>query len=107
MNDRVPSSSDAPLSNDELLGWIELACWTMLVLWPLLYWANGPAVSTDQLVMRTALLCASALAALALRIRRWCRKRGQTILDRSERPFAKMGEDSCSEFPVGRTSRAE
>ncbi|MCL4202165.1 MAG: hypothetical protein KJ000_06705 [Pirellulaceae bacterium] len=74
MNDRELSSSDAPLSNDELLGWIELACWTMLVLWPLLYWANGPAVSTDQLVMRTALLCVSALGALALRIRCWCRR---------------------------------
>jgi lipid-A-disaccharide synthase-like uncharacterized protein len=75
MNDRDLSSSDRPLSNDELLGWIEFACWTMLALWPLLYWANGPAVSTDQLVMRTALLAVAALGALALCIRRWRRKR--------------------------------
>jgi MYXO-CTERM domain-containing protein len=74
MNDRELPSERA-IGNDELFGWMEFACWTMLCLSPWLYWANGPAVSTDQLVIRTALVALAAVGALALRIRRWRRTR--------------------------------
>ena len=40
---------------------IELGCWTMVVLAPILTWVNGPAVSTDQAVVR-GLVFALALA---------------------------------------------
>lgn len=59
------------LSTDEILGWIEFACWTMLALTPMLYYVNGPAVSTDQLVTRSILTVVSALGAAGLCFRRW------------------------------------
>ena len=40
---------------------LELSCWTMVVLAPILTWVNGPAVSTDQAVVR-GLVFALALA---------------------------------------------
>ncbi len=39
--------------SEEVPWWaIELGCWTMVVLAPVLTWVNGPAVSTDQAVVR-------------------------------------------------------
>jgi hypothetical protein len=38
----------------EVLAWIEFGCWTAIALFPFLYWVNGPAVSTDQYVVRKA-----------------------------------------------------
>ena len=68
---RSGDQGERPLTNDELLGWIEFGCWTMLALTPVLYYVNGPAVSPDQLVMRSALVITAAIGALALRLRRW------------------------------------
>ena len=50
------ASALEPLSPGEILGWVELGCWTMVALAPFLYWVNGPAVSTDQFVVRTGLV---------------------------------------------------
>lgn len=45
----------------------ELCCWTMVVLAPILTWVNGPSVSTDQFVVRTAVFCLALVGAIALR----------------------------------------
>lgn len=68
------SKDDPPITTEELLGWIEFGCWTSLVLYPFLYYVNGPAVSTDQLVVRIALVMLSVLGALVLRIRKIVRR---------------------------------
>jgi hypothetical protein len=62
---------DTELTQAELRGWIEFACWTILVLAPFLCWVNGPAVSTDQLVVRTALVILAACGAVGLRLFAW------------------------------------
>ena len=72
----ITSSADRheqELTTAEILGWSEFACWTMLVLTPFLYWVNGPSVSTDQFVVRTALVILSALGAVILRVVNWRR----------------------------------
>ena len=56
------------LSREAVLGWLELGCWTMVVLAPFLYWVNGPAVSTDQLVVRSGLVGFALGGGLALRL---------------------------------------
>jgi len=63
------------LSTAEILGWSEFACWTMLLLAPVLYYVNGPSVSTDQFVVRTALVALSATGAVVLRIVNWRRSK--------------------------------
>jgi hypothetical protein len=57
------------LTNEEMLGWIEFGCWTMLLLTPALCHINGPAVSPDQLVVRTALVLIAGIVAASLRFR--------------------------------------
>ncbi len=63
------------LSPAEIMGWIELACWTMVALAPFLYWVNGPAVSTDQLVVRTSLVTLALIGGLAIRVTKCIRRR--------------------------------
>ena len=55
--------------------WLEFGCWTTLGLAPFLYWVNGPAVSTDQLVVRTSLVSLAAVGAVGLRVTKLVRKR--------------------------------
>ncbi|MBN1908517.1 MAG: hypothetical protein JW818_02150 [Pirellulales bacterium] len=52
---------------------IELGCWTIVVLTPLFYWLNGPAASTDQLVVRSGLVGFALGGGLALRLAAWSR----------------------------------
>lgn len=52
---------------EEVVGWLEFGCWTTLALAPMLYYVNGPAVSTDQSVVRTALVCLAAAGAVGIR----------------------------------------
>ncbi len=76
-HDREPAPDDEreELTTAEILGWLEFACWTMLVLAPILYYVNGPSVSTDQAVVRTALAVLSAIGAVVLRLVNWrCRE---------------------------------
>ncbi len=72
--------SDSPASPTDLLGWLEFACWTVLVLAPLLRWVNGPAVSADQLVVRTTLVVLAAVGAVGLRMINWRHKHKRTHL---------------------------
>ena len=66
---------DEPLTPQETAYWAEFACWTVVVLWPFLYWVNGPAVSTDQFVVRTALVVLSLTGAITLRLTKIIGKR--------------------------------
>ncbi len=67
----APTTPKQELSTNEILGWVEFGSWMLLALTPMLYVVNGPAVSTDQLVMRSALTILSALVATGLCFRRW------------------------------------
>lgn len=74
--DTEPNGDPAEqLTTAEVLGWSEFACWTMLVLAPVLYYVNGPSVSTDQAVVRTALVVLSAMGAIVLRWINWRRSK--------------------------------
>jgi hypothetical protein len=68
-------SDDEPLSPAEIVGWLEFGCWTMVALAPFLYWVNGPAVSTDQLVVRTGLVIISLLGGTIIRVTKLVRRR--------------------------------
>ena len=63
------------LTTDEVLRWGEFACWTILALAPILYYINGPSVSTDQAVVRTALVVVAIVGAILLRLVNWRRSK--------------------------------
>ncbi len=65
------TNGEEPLSTREILGWMELSCWTTVALAPFLYWVNGPAVSTDQFVVRTILVTVAVVGGIVLRGVRW------------------------------------
>ena len=48
---------------------VERFCWISTILAPLVYWLQGPAVSTDQRVMRWSVFCLLLACALCLRWR--------------------------------------
>jgi hypothetical protein len=58
---------DDDISPTDLRYWLEFGCWTTLALAPFLYYINGPAVSEDQFVVRTALVVLAACGAVGLR----------------------------------------
>lgn len=64
----MDDSEQNELDTLELLGWAEFACWTALVLTPLIWWLQGPSVSHDQFVVRTALVVIAAVGAVTLRL---------------------------------------
>jgi len=43
----------------------------MVVLAPILYWVNGPAVSTDQAVVRGLVFGLALLGGLSIRVAKW------------------------------------
>jgi hypothetical protein len=53
----------------------EFCCWTMVVLAPILTWVNGPAVSTDQFVVRTAVLALALIGGVGIRVGKIVRRR--------------------------------
>jgi hypothetical protein len=64
---------DEQVTWKDLRGWLEFGCWTTLAIAPLLYWFNGSAVSTDQFVVRIALVVVAAIGATCLRAFAWFR----------------------------------
>jgi hypothetical protein len=66
---------DDDISLPELLYWVERASWMALVMCPIIWWLQGPSVSTDQFVVRTSLIVISAAVAAGFRIRAWWLKR--------------------------------
>lgn len=53
----------------------EFCCWTMVVLAPILTLVNGPAVSTDQFVVRTAVFVLALGGGVGLRVANIVRRR--------------------------------
>jgi hypothetical protein len=51
----------------EILGWAEFCAWSALVMTPIIWWLQGPSVSTDQFVVRIGLVVISASVAVGLR----------------------------------------
>ena len=74
-------TAEDDISLDEMLPWLEFGCWTALVLAPILYYVNGPSVSTDQAVVRSGLVILAALGAVALRFLNWRRGRAEQPTD--------------------------
>src|SRR5579871_40071 len=63
------------LTSAETLYWAECFAWMMLVMTPIIWWLQGPSVSTDQFVVRKSLLVISGVAAIGLRIAALRRRR--------------------------------
>jgi pimeloyl-ACP methyl ester carboxylesterase len=57
--------------HDAVLGRIEFCAWAALLMTPIIWWLQGPSVSTDQFVVRTALVAIPAAVGVGLRIRAW------------------------------------
>jgi hypothetical protein len=81
--------SDRPMTTAEAVGWLEFGCWTMVALAPFLYWVNGPAVSADQFVVRTALVTLALTGGMAIRGTKW--------LHRSKRRCDQPADDNASQ----------
>jgi hypothetical protein len=47
--------------------WAEFLCWNLLLLAPFLCWVDGSSVSTDQFVVRSAIVALAACGAVGLR----------------------------------------
>jgi len=62
-------------SLDEFLYWTKRASWMALVITPVIWWLQGPSVSTDQFVVRTSLIVIAAAVALGFRVRAIWKKR--------------------------------
>jgi hypothetical protein len=78
-NEPAPNQpeNERPMTPAEIVGWVEFACWTMVALAPFLYWVNGPAVSTDQFVVRTALVSLALTGGIVIRVTKWIRGRSR------------------------------
>jgi hypothetical protein len=55
----------------------EFCCWTMMMLAPILMWVNGPAVSTDQFVVRVTVFVLALAGAIGIRVGKIVRRRAQ------------------------------
>lgn len=67
---------DSLQSEEGIPRWaFELGCWTMVALAPFLTWVNGPPVSTDQAVVRTAVFSLAFVGGIVLTGLRLFRKR--------------------------------
>jgi hypothetical protein len=56
---------------DEIRTWAEFYCWATLILAPIINWLNGPAVSNDQLIVRTGLIVVAMCGGIGLRLSTW------------------------------------
>jgi len=63
MNQQTPDD----LNPNEVLRWAEFCSWAALVMTPIIWWLQGPSVSTDQFVVRTALVIIATLSGTTLR----------------------------------------
>ena len=77
----MSDNNEQEIDQNQTYGWIEFGCWTALAITPVLYWVNGPAVSQDQLVVRSLVVLVALLGGVGLRIHAW-RRRGGTAVGR-------------------------
>jgi hypothetical protein len=79
IEEHIPDQNDTPDYESptpaEVISWLEFGCWTMVALAPFLYWVNGPAVSTDQFIVRTALVSLALTGGTTIRLVKWVKKR--------------------------------
>ena len=69
MNNLPPGKSpEAEMDVDEFLHWAELCSRSALVMAPVIWWLQGPSVSTDQFAMRVGLIITSLVFVIGLRI---------------------------------------
>lgn len=50
---------------------LEFCCWVVVALAPLLRWANGAAVTSDQFVIQVTLVAFAAICAIGFRLYSW------------------------------------
>lgn len=67
-NDQASNTSDDDIDPTEMRIWIEFSAWCALVMTPIIWWLQGPSVSTDQFVVRTGLVILSAVVGIGMRI---------------------------------------
>lgn len=73
--------------------WIEFCAWTALVMTPLIWWLQGPSVSSDQFVVRMSMVVLSAIAAVGLRL--WALFAKRNVVDagwKKAKPPNQQGE---------------
>lgn len=81
MNDEPTDDLDL----EEVLGWAEFCAWSALVMTPIVWWLQGPSVSTDQFVVRTSLIVISAVVGVGLRVRAWIHSRRNRGGDKTDK----------------------
>jgi hypothetical protein len=67
-NNQTLEASEDDISITELRVWDEFGAWCAVVMTPVIWWLQGPSVSTDQFVVRTGLIVISLLTGVGLRI---------------------------------------
>jgi len=67
-NDQTLDNSGDEISVTELRVWAEFGAWCAFVMAPMIWWLQGPSVSTDQFVVRTGLVIVSFVVGLGMRI---------------------------------------
>lgn len=67
-NDQTSNTTDDDIDPTEMRIWIEFSAWCALVMTPIIWWLQGPSVSTDQFVVRTGLVILSAVVGIGMRI---------------------------------------
>ena len=71
----MSDNKEQEIDQNQMCGWIEFGCWTALAITPVLYWVNGPAVSQDQLVVRSLVVLVALVGGVGLRLHAWRRRR--------------------------------
>jgi hypothetical protein len=69
LDEQKAPQGENELRLNELLPWAEFCAWSALIMTPIIWWLQGPSVSTDQFVVRTSLVVISAIVGVGLRVR--------------------------------------
>ena len=100
-NDQTPDTVNDDIDPIEMRIWIEFSAWCALVMTPIIWWLQGPSVSTDQFVVRTGLVILSAAVGIGMRI--WAIVSPYSLADQLSQPAA---SPSSPEAAVQQTTPA-
>ena len=67
-NSQTQEHPEDDLDPTEMRIWIEFGAWCAFVMAPIIWWLQGPSVSTDQFVVRTSLVVISFVVGVGMRI---------------------------------------
>ncbi len=70
LEDSSTDPSEQPIETEEFWRTVELCSWASLAFLPVLYFVNGPAVSTDQLIIRSIVVIAVVAGVITSLLRR-------------------------------------